>query len=181
MDIIYALLIILIIICLAFITYIFYFNKLQDCKLKTDEAERIIDETLREKYDLIVTIKNLITSTLKNNKIIFKDLDELKDKEISNFDLDRQLNEYKSLIIKINEDYPELDNNKDFKDYFNQIKRADEKITAAKSFYNTYITESNELVRKFPSNIIARFHNINIQNFFDGKDMNDDNLNDFKL
>ena len=48
-------------------------------------------------------------------------------------------------------------------------------------FYNKYTSKSNELVRKFPSNIIAKFHNISIRNFFDNKDLNDDIINDFKL
>ena len=30
-------------------------------------------------------------------------------------------------------------------------------------------------------NIIAKFHNISIRNFFDNKDLNDDIINDFKL
>ena len=181
MDIIYALLILLIIVCLLLICYIFYYNKLQDCKLKIDEAESIIDESLREKYDLIITIKNLISSNINDNKISFKGLDELKDENMSNFDLDRKLNEYKALIIKINDDYSELEKNKEFKDYLNQIKRTDEKISAAKKFYNTYITISNELVRKIPSNIVARTNKIEIKPFFDGKDMNDNDFNDFKL
>ena len=181
MDIIYALLIILIIACLVLICYVYYYNKLQDCKLKIDEAESIVDESLREKYDLIVNIQNLIASNINDNKINFKGLDELKNESISNFDLDRKLNEYKTLIIKINDDYSELDKNKEFKDYFNQIKRADEKISAAKKFYNTYITISNELVRKIPSNIIARINKVEVKTFFDGKDMNDNDFNDFKL
>ena len=101
MDIIYALLIILIIACLVLICYVYYYNKLQDCKLKIDEAESIVDESLREKYDLIVNIQNLIASNINDNKINFKGLDELKNESISNFDLDRKLNEYKTLIIKI--------------------------------------------------------------------------------
>ena len=60
-------------------------------------------------------------------------------------------------------------------------KRINEKITSAKSFYNKYITESNELVRKFPSNIVAKFHNVKIKYFFDNNDMNDEEINDFKL
>src|SRR5574344_1568664 len=180
MDLIYAFLIIVILGCLAAIVYVFYYNRLQDCKLKTDEAESIIDEALREKYDLIVNIKNLICNSIKDDKINFKNIEKLKDQDISNFELDRELKDYEALIIKVNDDYKNLDENKDFIEYFNQIKRTNEKISAAKNFYNTYITESNELVRKFPSNIIAKFHNITIKNFFDGKDMNDNDLNDFK-
>jgi LemA protein len=181
MDIIYAILIIVIIICLMVIVYAYYYNKLQDFKLKTDQAESIIDEALRKKYDLIIIIKNIITNNIKDEKIIFKDLTTLKEADISNFDLDRKLNEYLQLINKIKDDYPKLLDNEEFLNNYNQIKRCDEEITAAKKFYNTYIGESNELVRKFPSNLIAKFHNITIKNFFDGKDMNDNDFNDFKF
>jgi LemA protein len=181
MDIVYALLIILIIICLMVIIYAYDYNKLQDCKLKTDQAENIIDEALRKKYDLIMVVKDIIISNVKDEKINFKDLNDLKEKDISNYDLDRKLNEYLQLINKVKEDYPKLLDNEEFLNNYNQIKRCDEEITAAKKFYNTYIGQSNELVRKFPSNIIAKFHNITIKNFFDGKDMNDNDFNDFKF
>ena len=181
MELLYALLIILILICLLAIVYIFYYNRLQDIKLKIDESEAIIDESLRNKYDLIVDIKNIIDKLVKNNKINFKDFDMLKDINISNFDLDRRLNEYMNLIDKIKNDYKVVNESKDFNDKLNEIERIDEKITSAKTFYNRNITESNELVRKFPSNIVAKFHNIQIKNFFDNKDMNDEDINDFKL
>ena len=181
MELLYALLIILVLVCLLAIVYIFYYNRLQDIKLKIDESESIIDESLRNKYDTIVDIKSLINKSVKNNKINFKDIDMLKEINISNFDLDRRLNEYMNLIDKIKNDYKSINNNKDLNEMLNEIERIDEKITSAKTFYNKYITESNELVRKFPSNIVAKFHNIQIKNFFDNKDMNDEDINDFKL
>ena len=49
MGLIYALLLILILSCVIGIIYIIHFNKLQDCKVKIDEAESIIDEALRAK------------------------------------------------------------------------------------------------------------------------------------
>lgn len=124
MEIVYSLLILLIIACLIIICYVLYYNKLQDCKLKIDEAESIIDESLREKYDLIVTIKNLITSNINDKIISFKDIDEIKEQNISNFDLDRKLSEYKTLILKINDDYIELDENKEFKRLFKSNKKS---------------------------------------------------------
>ena len=90
MELLYALLIILVLICLLAIIYIFYYNRIQDFKLKIDESESIIDESLRKKYDIIVDIKALINKVAKNNKINFKDIDKLKNEEISNFDLDRK-------------------------------------------------------------------------------------------
>ena len=181
MELLYALLIILILICLLAIVYIFYYNRLQDFKVKTDEAEAIIDESLRQKYDTIIDIKNMINKIVKNNKINFKNFDEIKEQEISNFDLDRKLNEFMNLIEQVFNDYKSVKENDELNEKMDEINRIDEKITSAKAYYNKYISESNELVRKFPSNIVAKFHNIKIKNYFDNKDMNDDDINDFKL
>ena len=181
MEVLYALLIILILGCLLAIIYIFYYNKLQEIKLKIDEAESIIDENLRKKYDSIIDIKNIIDKEIKNNKISFKDLEKLKDENISNFDMDRKLDEQMNLIEQIVNDYKIIQDNDDIYNLLNNIKRIDEKLTSAKDFYNKYITESNTLVRKFPSNIVAKFHNIKNKNFFDNKNMNDEEINDFKL
>ena len=181
MELLYALLIILILICLLAIVYIFFYNRLQDFKLRIDESEAILDESLRNKYDIIVEIKNLINKVAKNNKINFKDIDKLKKEEISNFDLDRKLSDYMNLIDQICNDYKSVQQSKELNEKLDDIKRIDEKITSAKSYYNKNISECNELVRKFPSNIVAKFHNIKIKNFFDNKDMNDEIINDFKL
>ena len=180
MDLIYAILIIVILVALLTIAYIYYYNRLQDCKINIDEAEYIVDDGLREKYDLMINTTNIIKDNIKDNKV-FKEFEEIKKDELSSFDFDRKLTEYQILINKIKDDYKELNNNKELQTNLNNIKLVDEKITAAKSFYNDYITKINDLVRKFPSNIIARFHNINVKNYFDGKDLNDNNINDFKL
>ena len=181
MELLYALLIILILICLMAIVYIFYYNRLQDFKIRIDEAEAVLDEGLRKKYDIIVEIKTMINKVAKNNKINFKDIDKVKKEDISNFDFDRKLEEYMNLIDQVYNDYKSVKQSKDLAQKRVEIDRINEKIASAKAYYNKYISESNELVRKFPSNVVARFHNIKVKNFFDNKDMNDEDINDFKL
>ena len=181
MEVLYAILIIIIVLCLLTIIYILNYNKLQDAKIKIDEAEIIIDENLRKKYDFLITCKNIIEKTIKNQKIDFKGLENLKNENISNFDLDRKLNSHFEFISQVSEDYKELEENHKLQEILFEIKRIDEKIDSAKEFYNKYISESNTLVLKFPSNIVARFHNISAKKFFDNKNRNDDDFNDFKL
>lgn len=181
MAFVYAILILLIIICLLVITYIYYYNSLQDYKTKIDEAESMIDEALRSKYDLLLKLENLVKANVTDTKINFKNLNELKNESISNFQLERKLIDTHLLITKIQDDFPALEEIKEYRDYTNDIRVMDERINAAKKFYNKYTSKSNELVRKFPSNIIAKFHHISIRNFFDNKDMNDDDIEDFKL
>lgn len=181
MAFIYAILIILIVGGIGTITYIVYYNALQDCKVKIDEAESMIDEALRSKYDILLKLESIIKNNIKETKINFKDLNDLKKESISNFQLERKLVDTVLLINKIQDDFPELEEQKDYRQLLNDIRVMDERINASKKFYNKYTSKSNELVRKFPSNIIAKFHNITIRNFFDNKDMNDDTINDFKL
>ena len=53
-----------------------------------------------------------------------------------------------------------IDLKKEVIELLNDIKKLDARIESAKLFYNKYINESNTMVRKFPSNIIAKIHRI---------------------
>lgn len=181
MEILYAFLFIIIIFGSSGILYVYQYNKLQHSKTKINQAEFLIDEALRSRYDLLVRVDKYIQTELENDKTFFKNLDKLKNENISNFDLDRRITEYYNLWMQIKNDYPDLNNKKAFKELINEDKRLDEKLQAAKSYYNKYTSELNDLIRTFPSNIVARMHKIEIKTFFDGKNMEDEIIDDFKL
>ncbi len=173
---------ILLIICASLgIVYIVYFNKMQYLKTKIEHAEGIIDETLRERYDALVRIDNIIKAILNDGKEYFKEYINLKNKQVSNFEMDRKLKEAFHLVEEFKDDYPDLQKSKELKEIMVSIKNSNEKIAAITSYYNKNTNELNGYIRKFPSNIIAIIHHFKISAFFDGKDMTDDNINDFKL
>ena len=172
-------LIIVIIVSLIGIYYAISFNTLNDLKTKIDEAESIIDEALRTKYDTLIRISNRIRSFMENNKNYFREYEKLKDTNITNFDMDRKLNEGYTLILKMVEDL-KIDD-EELNQELDQIKRLDEKLTAAKNYYNKNTSEENAIVRKFPTNMIARIHGFKVKLFFDGKDMDDEIIDDFKM
>ncbi len=181
MNILDGILILVIVFGLVGIGYIFIYNKMQYLKTKIEQAEGLIDEALRERYDILVRANDIIKSSLSDKKDYFKEYVELKDKQVSNFEMDRKLKEAFRVLEKLMDDYEELDKNEDLKNITKTIKETDEKIVAATSYYNRHMTELNALVRKFPSNIVGRIHGFKVSTYFDGKDMNDDIYNDFKL
>lgn len=181
MPILYSLLFIIIIIGSLGILYVYQYNKLQHSKTKIDQAECLIDEALRHKYDVMCSADTLVKKELDSKKSLFGDIDKLKEENISNFDLDRRLQEYENILFKIKDDYPDLADKKAFKEILNNNKKASEKLQAAKSYYNKYTSELNDLIRTFPSNIVAKMHSIEIKAFFDGKNMQDTIVNDFKF
>ena len=99
---------------------------------------------------------------------------------ISNFDMDRKLNEGLTLILKVQEDL-NLEDNEEINQELENIKRLDEKLTATKNYYNKNTSLENSIVRKFPSNLIAKIHKFKVKLFFDGKDMDDEIIDDFKI
>lgn len=181
MELLYSFLFIIIIVGALGILYVYQFNKLQHSKTKIDHAEYLIDDALRNKYDLLLKFDKLIQNELVVDKTYFKGLEKLKNDNVSNFDLDRKLTEYVNLLLQIKMDNESLGDNKNFKALTNENKKYDEKLQAAKSYYNKYTAEYNDAVRTFPSNIVARLHGFQIKSFFDGKNMEDEIVDDFKL
>ena len=174
------LLIIVIIICFIGIYYAICYNTLNDLKTKIHEAEVIIDEALRNKYDTLMRVSNHIRKLMESNKNYFKEYEKLKDANMTNFDMDRKLNEGYTLILKMIDDL-KLNEDEEINGELEQIKRLDEKLTAAKNYYNKNTSEENAIVRKFPTNIIAKIHGFKVKLFFDGKDMDDEIIDDFKM
>ena len=171
----------IIIIGTIIIEYIFNYNKIQSINIKINESESIIDNELRNKYDLIIRSSSIINKLLKKEVTYFKELENLKKENISNFEMDRKITEGENLIYKVKNDFKSLSENDEYLDIINSLKNCDEILEAAKSFYNKYTTEINLLIKKFPSNIIAIAHKIKTRNYFDGKNMFDDEIKDFKL
>lgn len=163
------------------ILYIAIYNKIQVLNIRVNEAETIIDEELRKKYDLILQSEAIIKKTTKKEITLFQELKDLKVKDISTFDFERKCVEGYNLVRQIQSDYESLNKNDDFLKIINSILDSNEKLEAAKSFYNKYTSKLNEVIRKFPSNIVALIHQVKVKTYFDGKNMFDEEIEDFKL
>lgn len=62
-----------------------------------------------------------------------------------------------------------------------EIEKINETLVSCKTYFNNNTSELNKLIRKFPTNIIAKIHGYKIKPFFDGKNMQDAVIDDFKL
>lgn len=149
-------------------------------KSKIEKVEGLIDEDLRLKFDTIIKADNIIQSE-KNKKDYLKEFRDLKEEKISNFDLNRKLTEAENIILNLCEDSSSLEKNENMKEIILEFKYINEKITAGISYYNNHTNTLNTYIRKFPNNIIAKIHHVKTKPFFDGKDMTDTDINDFKL
>ena len=72
MNFLIFLLILIVIAGTLGIIYVINYNKMQYLKTKIEQSEGIIDETLRERYDLLVRANDIIKSTLNDDKDYLK-------------------------------------------------------------------------------------------------------------
>ncbi|MDD2409507.1 MAG: LemA family protein [Bacilli bacterium] len=163
------------------IIYIILYNNLQAYKIKINEAESVIDDLLRKKYDSLITIKKIIIEKTGIDKKAFDDLNNLKDQNISSFDFERKLSVTNKLIEQMLLDHLKLEEDENFNHEYEEVFKLNERLEATKNFYNRYTSLLNKLIKKFPSNILAKIHHLEPLAYFDGKDLYDNNKEDFKL
>lgn len=177
MNAVIFLLLLIIIAGIFGIIYIIYYNQMQYLKTKIEQSLNKINESIRDKYDIINRASLIIKETLEEKKDYLKEYVALKEKNLNNFEMDRKLAEAFQLIKTLTNDNKSLETNKNMKEILNDLKENEEKLTAAKSYFNKNTTDLNKYIRKIPSNIVAKIHHFEISPFFDGNQ----NKIDFKL
>ena len=70
-------------------------------------------------------------------------------------------------LFAVAESYPELKANENFLELQKELSDTENKIQAARRFYNTNVRDLNIKVESFPSNLIASTFNFAKREFFD--------------
>lgn len=170
-----------IVICLLLICYVHIYNIFQTYIIRINEAEAFIDTTLRKRFDLLNKSIGIIKANTNSKEEILGIIAKLRSQKLSNFELDRKLYDAINEFNNYKETIDELKNNEAFLKIELGLFESESEIVAARKYYNDIITDYNKLVRSLPSMIVAKVSKYTLKNYFDGKDMNDEVINDFKL
>ena len=180
MDILIYSLIVFIIVCLVFIWIISNYNKFQAFIIRINESEASIDTTLRKRFDLLNKSIGIIEENTKEENVL-EIIGKIRSKKLSNFDLDRQLYDAINEYTRYKEKHANLKNNTDFLKIDIELNETESEIVALRKYYNDIITDYNKLAKSFPSNLVRIMCKYKKKPYFDGKNMDDDITNDFKL
>ena len=157
------------------------YNQFQVYIIRINEAEANIDAVLRKRFDLLNKSIDVIKANTKTEEDVLAQIVKLRSRKLSNFELDRKLYDGLKEFEKYKEEYPKLKNTEAFMKIDIALNESEAEIVAFRKYYNDIITDYNKLVKSFPTNIIALFFKFKSKLYFDGKDMNDEIVDDFKL
>lgn len=182
MDMVMYGLLIVIALSLILMWYISTYNRFQDYIIRINEAESNIDTTLRKRFDLLDKAVGVIKGNIENEEIeVLTIIEKLRSRKLTNFDLDRILYQAINEFDSYKEKYPTLSTNENFIKIGHGIHESEAEIMAYRKYYNDIITDYNRLNKTFPSIIVAMISHYKAKPYYDGKNMTDEKIDDFKL
>lgn len=171
---------IFIIICFILIAFAVIYNKYQNYIIRINEVDSNIDSVLRKRFDLLNKSISIIKANSEEKEVL-EMIVKLRSRKLSNFELDRALYDAINEFNIYKEKYPDLGNSESFIKIELGLNESEIDITALRKYYNDIITDYNKLVRTLPSNLIGKVFKYKGKTYFDGKNQNDNIVNDFKL
>ncbi len=165
--------IILLVVALVFFWIISAYNRLVTLKNRAKEAWADIDVQLKRRYDLIPNLVETVKGYATHERELFEKVTEararamgaqtIKEKgEAENF-----LSSTLKSLFAVAENYPDLKASTNFLELQRELRDTEDKIQAARRFYNTNVRDLNIQIESFPANIIAETFRFGKIEFFE--------------
>lgn len=149
-------------IFLFLIVFLAYYNSLIYKKNQVSNAFSSVDVILQKRSDLIPRLVTLAQRYMQFEQKTLIEISRLRStitstnlSENSRVALEDQISRMLNKIIVAVEAYPELKTNDHFIQLQYSLSEVEEQLSAARRFYNSAVTEYNNAVEMFPTNIIA--------------------------
>ncbi|MBR3135240.1 LemA family protein [Candidatus Saccharibacteria bacterium] len=139
------------------------YNSLVRLNERVNEAWSDITVQLKYRADLIPNLVETVKGYAKHEKSAFEDVTKARAAVMSAKSVDGVAQAEKSLegalskVFAIAEAYPELKANENFKELQVQLQDTEDKIQAARRFYNNGAKELNTKIKMFPINLFHGF------------------------
>ena len=164
-------------VAVLFVLYIIVlFNGLVRLRNRVSEAWSDIDVQLKRRYDLIPNLINTVKGYAGHEASVFEKVTAARASamQAGTADDKAQAENMLSATLKslfaVAEAYPDLKANQNFLELQSELSDTENKIQAARRFYNGNVLELNNKIDVFPSNIIAGMFNFTKREFFEVAD-----------
>jgi len=169
---------ILLIIALVIVIWpIAIYNSLIRLRNRVNEAWSDIEvHQLKRRYDLIPNLVETVKGYASHEKGIFENVTAARAQAISAKGFNERAKAEDALsntlktLFAVAENYPDLKANANFLDLQRELADTENKIQAARRFYNSNVLEFNTKIETFPSNIVANIFKFQKAEFFETKE-----------
>jgi LemA protein len=153
------------------------YNGLVQSRTRTQEAYSDIDVQLKRRYDLIPNLVSTVQGYATHEKTVFENVTAARANAMqatgsAKADAENQLSGTLKSLFAVAENYPDLKANQNFLSLQNELTDTEDKIQAARRFYNGMVRDLNTKILVFPTNMFANMFGFTKMDFF-GNDLTD--------
>ncbi len=137
------------------------------------EAWADIDVQLKRRYDLIPNLVNTVKTYAIHEAEVFEKVTRARSAAMNAGNLaqkgeaENMLTGALKSLFAVSEAYPELKANQNFMKLQDELSDTENKIQAARRFYNTMVRDLNTKTDSFPSNIVASMFGFSKMDYFE--------------
>lgn len=152
---------------------IYAYNRFIILRVRIEEAWADIDVQLKRRYDLIPNLIETVKGYAGYEKEAFENVTKARSQALSAQSIhdketaDNMVTSALKSIFAIAEAYPQLRAVESFTKLQEELSDTENKIQAARRFYNGNVMDLNAKIDTFPSNLVARFFNFQKKEFFE--------------
>lgn len=171
-----ALLIIFIVLAAVIGYALLAYNGLIKQRNQVKEAWSDIDVQLKRRHNLIPNLVNTVKGYAQHEREAFEKVTEARSQAISADTPQKQAEAENALtstlksLFAVAEAYPDLKANTNFLELQRELSDTENKVQAARRFYNTNVKDYNTDIQQVPKNIIAKMFNFKQEEFFELED-----------
>ena len=165
--------IIIVIIVLIIFWLVSLYNSLVKLRNRRQNAFADIDVQLRQRHDLVPQLVETVKGYASHEKDLLLKITEARSAAISAGSIDEKIKAEQQLTHALQglrvqvEAYPDLKANQNFLQLQEELSDIENKLAAARRFFNGATTEYNNAVEAFPGNLVARNFGFQREVFFD--------------
>ena len=169
--------IVTVVVVLILLWLVLAYNGLVQAHNRAQEGYSDIDVQLKRRYDLIPNLVESVKGYASHEKTVFEDVTNARTAAMSatgtaKADAENQLSGTLKSLFAVAENYPDLKANQNFLSLQNELTDTEDKIQAARRFYNGMVRDFNIKIQVFPTNLFASMLGFTKMDFF-GTDLSD--------
>jgi LemA protein len=160
-------------IILIVVVAIVLYNSIIRAKNQVDEAWSDIEVQLKRRYDLIPNLVETVKGYSQQESSVLENVTKARTAAMGAGTLQEKLKDENALsgtlksLFAVAESYPDLKSNTNFMQLQRDLTETEDKIQAARRFYNGTVRDFNTKLQVFPTNIFASILGFKSREFFD--------------
>ncbi len=149
------------------------YNRLVKLRMTRENAFADIDVQLKQRHDLIPQLVNAVKGYMKHEEAVLTRITEARTQAMGARTIDDKISAEQNLSsalsgLKIQvEAYPDLKASQNFLQLQGEMSDIENKLAAARRFFNSSTRELNAAVQTFPANLFAGMFGFKLEPFFD--------------